>query len=238
MKLEEANHFAENWISAWNSHDINAVLGCTHKFRQTRGGIIQSIVILQTISNYMNNITKILTMFAILLFPGVIQADNGEYSHAKIILHNDHIKKINRPGRKPIMIYGLNLSELLPELSNQRVIKISDIPEKFSEVFIDAGFHFVHTGDINNDNISDIVFVGKYHEVNNSEKCFLAIITFDEKSIIRTFLYKSELNMLYLHNIYINNKEFIGVTSNLLQGETYIRWDGNKYNLEPIPGAD
>jgi ketosteroid isomerase-like protein len=26
MTLEEAKHFAENWISAWNSHDINAVL--------------------------------------------------------------------------------------------------------------------------------------------------------------------------------------------------------------------
>jgi ketosteroid isomerase-like protein len=26
MTLEEAKHFAENWISAWNGHDINAVL--------------------------------------------------------------------------------------------------------------------------------------------------------------------------------------------------------------------
>ncbi|MFH0785691.1 MAG: nuclear transport factor 2 family protein [Pseudomonadota bacterium] len=26
MTLEEAKHFAETWISAWNSHDINAVL--------------------------------------------------------------------------------------------------------------------------------------------------------------------------------------------------------------------
>jgi ketosteroid isomerase-like protein len=26
MTIEEATHFAEDWISAWNSHDINAVL--------------------------------------------------------------------------------------------------------------------------------------------------------------------------------------------------------------------
>ena len=26
MTIEEATHFAEHWISAWNSHDINAVL--------------------------------------------------------------------------------------------------------------------------------------------------------------------------------------------------------------------
>ncbi len=156
----------------------------------------------------------------------------------KIIIEENHIPSVTKPGDKPITLNEQLLSKLVPELKNPRLMHYDDLSDpRDRESFIEGGYTFVLTGDFIRNGFADIAFVGKYDNPESStENCFFAVVSIQGKKIIREYFSKlktKEVSLIRVSN-YKSKTDAIGLVYKFETEECgYFFWLKMKLYYEP-----
>ncbi len=187
-----------------------------------------------------NKIKLVIVLIICLCFSNFIAdaASKDAPESPNVSVYLDYIPYRVKPGDMPIDFNKSLLNKLVPELKNPRLMTLKDLDEAFDEphVFLSRGYSFVLRDDFNSDGIADIVFVGKYDNLEKPDKnCFIAVVSIKDKSVIREYFSRIYSNRISLLRViaYKPKMDAIGMTFNLVSDDcAYLFWTGKKWQVE------